>query len=85
MCQSIPIEAPLLHSLYINIMIGVKMERIIKDLEELVEYMWAEENKNWEELDNPAGHIFLAINNVRNYLESIKQEKNHGKNREKRI
>jgi len=55
---------------------------IIKDLEEIVRYMWAEENKNWEELDNPGGHIFLAVNNVRNYLE---WRKNHGKDREKRI
>ena len=61
------------------------MERIIKDLEQLVGYMWAEENKHWEEAGNPGGHIFLAINNVRNYLELIKQEKNHGKDREKRI
>tara|TARA_Y100001963_G_scaffold133611_1_gene193417 strand:+ start:315 stop:494 length:180 start_codon:yes stop_codon:yes gene_type:complete len=51
------------------------MERIIKDLEEIVEYMWEAENKHWEELGNPGGHIFLAINNVRNYLAGRKNGK----------
>ena len=52
---------------------------IIKDLEEIVRYMWAEENKNWEELDNPGGHIFLAVNNIRNYLEWRKNEQKNKK------
>ena len=58
------------------------MERIIKDLEKLVEYMWAEENKHWEEEGNPQDHIFQSINNVKNYLN---KEKYNGKNRKKRI
>ena len=58
------------------------MERIITDLEKLVEYMWAEENKHWEEEGNPQDHIFQSINNVKNYLN---KESYNGKNRKKRI
>jgi len=58
------------------------MERIIKDLEKLVEYMWAAEYKHWDEEEQPMHHIFHSINNVKNYLN---KENNHGKNREKRI
>ena len=39
------------------------------DLDRLVEYLWENEHTNWEELDNPENHIFIAINNVRNWLE----------------
>ena len=44
------------------------MEQIIKDLERLVDYMYAEELRHWEEDNNPEDHIFHAINNVKNYL-----------------
>ena len=44
------------------------MEQIYKDLDKLVDYMWLNENKDWEELNNPDDHIFHAINNVRNFL-----------------
>ena len=44
------------------------MEQIYKDLDRLVNYMWLNENKDWEELNNPDDHIFHAINNVRNFL-----------------
>ena len=42
--------------------------RIIKDLDKLVQYMWNEEYRHWEEDNNPTDHIFHAINNVKNYL-----------------
>jgi len=58
------------------------MERIIKDLEKLVEYMWANELQHWEESFNPPDHIFHSINNVKNYLN---KESYNGKNRKKRI
>ena len=44
------------------------MGQIIKDLERLVDYMYAEELRHWEEEGNPINHIFHAINNVKNYL-----------------
>lgn len=51
------------------------MERIIKDLEKLVEYMWANELQHWEESFNPPDHIFHSINNVKNYLTGRKNGK----------
>tara|TARA_R100001244_G_C5085742_1_gene115127 strand:- start:117 stop:347 length:231 start_codon:yes stop_codon:yes gene_type:complete len=44
------------------------MEQIYKDLEKLVDYMYAEELRHWEEDGNPTDHIFHAINNIKNYL-----------------
>ena len=44
------------------------MEQRHKDLKQLVDYMWNNEFKHWEEDGNPQNHIFHAINNVKNYL-----------------
>ena len=52
----------------INLILMRKVEQIYKDLDRLVNYMWLNENKDWEELNNPDDHIFHAINNVRNFL-----------------
>ncbi len=46
--------------------------QIIEDLEKLVNHMWQEEYDHWEEGANPEDHIFHAINNVKNYLEGVK-------------
>ena len=45
-----------------------KITNIEKDLDRLVDYMYAEELRHWEEGANPEDHIFHAINNVKNYL-----------------
>ena len=55
-------------------------EHFHQDLETIVRYLWRDEFKDWEELDNPNNHIFHAINNVRNYLEGRKLEHNKEKN-----
>tara|TARA_R100000306_G_C4352865_1_gene131076 strand:+ start:244 stop:504 length:261 start_codon:yes stop_codon:yes gene_type:complete len=48
------------------------------DLDRLVDYLWENEHTNWEELDNPENHIFIAINNVRNWLEGqVRLEKKY--------
>tara|TARA_R100000234_G_C4864522_1_gene120635 strand:+ start:229 stop:435 length:207 start_codon:yes stop_codon:yes gene_type:complete len=60
------------------------MERIITDLEKLVEYMWAEENKHWEEEGNPQDHIFQSINNVKNYLIGRENEQKNKKRTSRR-
>ena len=60
------------------------MERIITDLEKLVEYMWAEEHKHWEEEGNPQDHIFQSINNVKNYLIGRENEQKNKKRTSRR-
>ena len=46
-----------------------------KDLEVIVEYLWRDEFKDWEEKDNPQDHIFHAVNNIKNHLEGIRRTK----------
>lgn len=37
-------------------------KRIIKNIEKVLDYMWADEEKNWEECDKPKkGHIFCVL------------------------
>ena len=59
------------------------MEQIIKDLEKLVDYMYAEELRHWEEEGNPEDHIFHAINNVKNYLIGRNNDRHSKKNQKK--
>ena len=42
---------------------------IKKDLQTIVDYLWEDEHTHWEELDNPEEHIFIPINNIKNWLE----------------
>ena len=44
------------------------MSDLKENLQKIVDYMWQDEYKDWEELDNPDDHIFHAINNIKNWL-----------------
>ena len=46
----------------------MKINSIEDDLQYIVDMYWHTERIHWEELDNPDDHIFLKINNVKNYL-----------------
>ena len=45
------------------------MSDLKESLQKIVDYMWRDEFKDWEEKDNPDDHIFHAINNIKNWLE----------------
>ena len=45
------------------------------NLQKLVDYMWSEENRHWEQEDNPEDHIFHQINAVKNFLIWYKKDK----------
>lgn len=47
---------------------------ILVDIERVVEYLWRDEFKHWEEDDNPQEHVFHSVNNLKNYLEGIKRQ-----------
>ena len=49
------------------------MKRLHKDLKRIIMMYWARERNHWDELENPEEHIFISLNNVRNYL--ISKEK----------
>lgn len=40
-----------------------------KDIQDILDYMWEDEAKNYEEADQPAGHVFEAMNRVQEALE----------------
>ena len=42
---------------------------IKNDLQMIVDYLWEDEHTSWEELDNPEQHIFIPVNNIKNWLE----------------
>ena len=44
------------------------MKNLNKDLKRIVMMYWQEEKDHWESLDTPSDHIFLSLNNVKNYL-----------------
>ena len=54
----------------------MEIHGIEDDLDYIVDMYWQIEKTNWEELNNPDDHIFLKINNVKNYLIG----RNNGKN-----
>jgi len=47
------------------------------DIQKIVDMWWDIEKDNWEEAGTPNNHIFLSLNNLKNYLysERIKEEK----------
>ena len=55
---------------------GEKMISIEKDLQRVVDMWWEIEHTNWEELDTPENHIFVNINNIRNWLEGQRRKEN---------
>ena len=54
-------------------------ETILRDLEAIVDYLWRDEYKSWQEADNDENHIFHAVNNLRNRLIYIKENSNESK------
>ena len=44
------------------------MNYLKENLQKIVDYMWRDEYKDWEEKDNPDDHIFHAFNNIKNWL-----------------
>jgi len=44
------------------------MKEIEKDLQKIVDYLYADEFKSYIELNKPNNHIFIAVNNVEKYL-----------------
>tara|TARA_Y100001973_G_C5201732_1_gene338283 strand:+ start:3393 stop:3629 length:237 start_codon:yes stop_codon:yes gene_type:complete len=53
---------------------GLMDNRLRKDLKRIVMMYWSDEKSHWEELDNDENHIFISLNNVRNYLISKKKK-----------
>jgi len=48
---------------------GEKMnEKLKKDLQKIVDYLYVDEFQHYIELDKPDDHIFIAVNNVEKYL-----------------
>ena len=48
---------------------GEKMnEKLKKDLQKIVDYLYVDEFQHYIELDKPNDHIFIAVNNVEKYL-----------------
>ena len=41
---------------------------VIKAMQKVVDMYWHEEQRDWEELDNPDDHVFHAFNTIKNYL-----------------
>ena len=52
----------------------LQLDSIKKDLQKIVDYMWRDEFKDWEEKENPKDHIFHAFNDVKNWLESQRKD-----------
>tara|TARA_R100000655_G_scaffold100730_1_gene145309 strand:- start:21 stop:194 length:174 start_codon:yes stop_codon:yes gene_type:complete len=48
---------------------GEKMnEKLKKDLQKIVDYLYVDEFQHYVELDKPDDHIFIAVNNIEKYL-----------------
>jgi len=43
-------------------------EKLKKDLQKIVDYLYKDEFKSYIELNKPNDHIFIAVNNVEKYL-----------------
>ena len=50
------------------------MSDLKENLQKIVDYIWRDEFKDWEEKDNPEDHIFHAINNIKNWLEGQRRD-----------
>ena len=55
--------------------------QIRQDLKKLVDMYWRIEYNHWEEDGNPEDHIFHAFNNIKNYLEGVKNGKKESKSK----
>ena len=51
----------------------LRMEALEIDIDKIVRYMWQIEYNDWEEKENPEDHIFHSINNIKNWLESLRR------------
>ena len=43
---------------------------VIKAMNDIVDMYWHEEQRDWEELENPDDHIFHAFNTIKNYIKN---------------
>ena len=55
---------------------GEKMKELEKSLQKIVDMFWDIERRDWEEKENPENHIFLSINNIKNWLEGQGRKQN---------
>lgn len=46
---------------------------LIASLEKLIEYVWRDEELNWEEAGRPPEHIFIEIKKINDYLAEQKK------------
>ena len=44
---------------------------LVNDMREIIKMHYHIEKVHWEELGNPEDHIFLSLNNIKNYLMNI--------------
>ena len=44
---------------------------------------WQEEKTHWESLDNPEDHIFMSLNEVKNYIIDKEKEAKDEENEQK--
>lgn len=44
-------------------------EQFIEDLNVSIDYLWDDEQRNWEEDDQPENHVFLSLKRVKEYLD----------------
>ncbi len=56
------------------LMKGVNMDdKLRQSLQRIIDVHWHIEKDHWEELSNPDDHIFIAFNDVRNYLQKYRR------------
>lgn len=50
-------------------------KKFLQELEDLIQYVWEDEEANWEESGRPAeGHIFVAIKSLNDWLADAEAE-----------
>lgn len=42
-----------------------EIRKILPDIEKVVDYLWADEEKHWVESNRPKDHIFVNLRNIR--------------------
>ena len=59
------------------------MIRLHKALKRIIMMYWQEEKTHWESLDNPEDHIFMSLNEVKNYIIAKEKEAKDEENEQK--
>ena len=59
-----------------NFMRSLKLEKNLKkEIGKVVDYLWHDEEKHWEEDGKPRNHIFIAVRRINNWLKQFRCEK----------